>query len=394
MNTLVTYDQFKASHLGGSDPQPQQIKKTNETINYNEIKLHYNYNTPEDPVVSDLFLELPPMQATGIRSKAEPAQGKNGAYTKESHSMMMTFDLADPKVRNENQKALEKIDEVHAVACQILGGCKGKVKMYDFDPTRPGGVFKNPIYWPRDEVTGEKIKGRNPSLWVKLHNYKNNRTLFTDLNGEVIDWKLLTDVDITFVPLLHIEKIYIGSKATLQIYLASAVVIRIVQLGTESRQKETADRIKQQYGGGLADTVAAQLAELRMARQDQLAKTGATSNPTRNNDFGSKEAESDYGSMNSMNPGSGGNSSGSGGSSGSNSGGSHHEISHSQMTSSSPAPNSTQTSLTDFLNPQGGSQMGSQMNQQIPQINNSFTSPMPMTNAPRLNIASTGMRIN
>jgi hypothetical protein len=375
MSTLVTYDQFNTTHLGGSDPQIQSIKKNNETINYNEIKLHYNYNTPEEPVVSDLYLELPPMQATGIRSKTEPAMGKNGAYNKESHSMMLTFNLADPQLRAENQKALEKIDEVHAVACQILGSCRGKVKMHDFDPTRPGGMFKNPIYWPRDEVTGEKIKGRNPSLWVKLHNYKNNRTLFTDLNRETIDWKLLSDVDITFVPLLHIEKIYIGSKATLQIYLASAVVIKIVQLGTETRQKETAERIKEKFGSNLADTVAAQLAELRMARQDQLAKSSISSSTHNNNDYGSKEAESDYGSMNPMNTAQT----------------VIHENSHmSNFTQSTPAV-TTQTSLTDFLNPQN-----LQNNQTVPQIN-----PMPSLQgssqnpvAPRLNIAGTGMRIN
>ena len=148
---LVTYDQFNSSKLGGSEPHQESFKKGVETISYNEIKLHYNYGTPEEPVISDLFFELPAVSATGIRLKEEDATGQNGPYKKQSYSMMIKLDLSDAKTRNELQNALDKMDEVHSGACQILGKSKGKVKMYQFDPARPGGEFKNPVYWPRDE---------------------------------------------------------------------------------------------------------------------------------------------------------------------------------------------------------------------------------------------------
>lgn len=300
MNSLVTFDQFNASKLGGSEPIPMSIEKPNETIKYNEIKLHYNYGTNEEPVISDLFFELPTVSATGIRLKEEETNGKNGAYKKTNYSMMIRLDLSDPKTKNEIQVALDKMDELHARTCQVLGTCKGKVKMHDFDPQRPGGMFKNPVYWPRDEVTGEKVKGKSPNLWVKLRNYKNNKTLFTDLNGHVVDWKLLTDVDITCVPLLHFEKIYIGSKASLQVFLASAIIVKIVPMGTETRQTSTLERLKAKYGDSGVESVEAQLAELRMARQETLAST-ATSN-----EFGTP----DYGTMHSTIPSSSTSSSG------------------------------------------------------------------------------------
>lgn len=271
MNQLVTFDQFISSHLGGSEPNPQTIKKSNgEQINYNEIKLHYNYGTPNDPIISDLFFELPMITSTGIRFKEEDAMGTNGPYKKQSHSMMLVFNLSDPKVKGEMQTALNKLDELHARACQIMAPSKGKLKMHDFDPARPGGMFKNPVYWPRDEVTGEKVAGKNPNLWVKLRNYKTHKTLFTDLDGHPIDWKLLHDVDITMVPLIHFEKVYVGAKASLQISLASAIITKIVKVGTETRQMSTIERLKAKYGNDLADSVNAQLAELRMEKQETL----------------------------------------------------------------------------------------------------------------------------
>lgn len=293
MNSFVTFDQFNPSNLGGSEPIPMSIEKPNETIKYNEIKLHYNYGTPQEPVISDLFFELPVVSATGIRMKEEENNGKTGPYKKTNFSMMIKLDLADPKTRNEIQSALDKMDEIHSQSCKVLGACKGKVKMHDFDPQRPGGMFKNPVYWPRDEVTGEKVKGKSPNIWVKLRSYKNNKTLFTDLNGKPIDWKLLTDVDITCVPLLHFEKIYIGSKASLQVFIASAVILKVVPMGTETRQTSTIDRLKEKYGANMAESVEAQLADLQMARQETLAASANASS-----EFGSQ----DYGTMHSTIP--------------------------------------------------------------------------------------------
>ena len=288
MNQLVTFDQFESSKLNGSEP----IKQGNDAISYHDIKLHYNYGTPAEPIISDLFFELPPITAGGIQFSEKDAKGKNGPYKKQAYSMMLRFDLSNMETRAELQKALDKVDEVHSKACHLLASCKGKVKMFDFDPSRPGEIFKSPVYYPRDEVTGEKVKGKNPSMWVKLRNYKTNRTLFTDLKGNIVDWKLLTDVDVTLVPLLHFEKIYIGTKVSIQVHLASAIILKIVAAGTQSRQVTTMDRLKEKYGVGLADTLESELAELRMARQDVLASTSVQK------EFGS----TDYGTMHSVVP--------------------------------------------------------------------------------------------
>jgi len=284
MSLLVTYEEFSPDKLGASEPSKEQIKKEKETIDYFEMKLHYNYGTVEDPVISDLFLELPELPATGIRVREDQTMGKNGSYTKKNHSMMIKFDMSDPKTKNEIAKALEKTEELHASACSFVYKNKGKVKMHDYNG-QPGGLFKSPIYRPRDENTGEIIKGKNPNLWIKLRNYKNNKTLFTDLNGKVVDWSLLTDVDIHFVPLLHFEKIYVGAKASLQVYLASAILTKIVPMNTETRQMSTLERLKAK-NNGLADTVEAQLADLRLARQEMLSRQSSLQTKSEYSDHG------------------------------------------------------------------------------------------------------------
>ena len=111
---LVDYDQFSSENLKGSEPIPKELKKANETIKYNEIKLSYNYGNESEPVIQDLFFQGCVMTSTGITTKDEgKAVSKKGKeYDKKSHSMMLVWDLADKETRNDSLKALEKHDEV------------------------------------------------------------------------------------------------------------------------------------------------------------------------------------------------------------------------------------------------------------------------------------------
>ena len=74
-------------------------------------------------------------------------------------------------------------------------------------------------------------------------------------------------------------------------YLASAIILKIAAAGTQSRQVSTMDRLKAKYGASLADTLESELAEFRMARQDQL-------NSSAPKEFGA----TDYGIMHSVVP--------------------------------------------------------------------------------------------
>ena len=269
MSRYITYKEFDPTKLSGADPQTKSFN--NGAISYKEIPLFYNYGTVEQVISEPFYMELPEIESTGIIVKEEQKQGKDGAYTKTSYSMMFKFDLSNP----EHVEALAQLDRVHAAASFIIGQNKGKLKWFDYDWERPGNLFKNPVYYHKDELTGEKIAGRNPTLWAKLNHWENNKTLFTpplspgQKEPNSIDWPLLRGVDLKSFPLIHFEKNYIGSKASLQIKLPSSIVTEIHKTGTVSRQTSTFERL-QQKRPGLADSVAAQLAQLQMDRQDQL----------------------------------------------------------------------------------------------------------------------------
>ena len=263
------YTEFKGAHLSSIEPKEKSFDSQNGKVNYKEVPIQYNYGTVDHPIIDSCFIECPEVLSYGgvqcERKTLPPKSEGDPPYLQEKYSMMFTFDLQN----QECVDCLGKIDEMHRAAAYAFGAHKGKVGMYDFDPERPGSTFKNPLYYKRDQVTGERIKGRNPTLWVKLNHWKNNKTLFTDLNENPIDWSLLTDVEVKMIPLIHVEKIYVGGgKASLQLKLVSAVITDVAALNTKTRQTRTIDRLKKRKG--LADTVASQLAQLRMEKQDTL----------------------------------------------------------------------------------------------------------------------------
>lgn len=276
---LVTYTDFNPQHLQGSEPESKTITAGTQKITYNDIKLCYNYGTEEDPIINDFYLELPECWATGIKYRDDKKEGAEGPYVKRTASMMIKFDLSDPSVKKDLECCLETLDQVFSRACEVLGQHKVKVKMAKFDPKNPGDAFKDPVYWPISPE-GERIKGRNPNMWVSLKTQKTNKTLFTNLkDGKPVDWSLLENVDVKFLPLIHFEKIFVGTKTILKVHLASAILLNVVQTGTVTRQLSTMDRLKEKYGN-LGDEVEAQLAQLRMARQDQLTQNNECATDT------------------------------------------------------------------------------------------------------------------
>lgn len=264
----VTFDQFDINKLNGSSPKTDSfVDKTGQTIKWSDISLSYNYGTDDKPLVTDLYIELPLMKARGLKDNSKESETKNGdKYTKMAYSQMLTFDLTNP----EHNQTIKTFEQLHSKCAHILSKTPW-ARENDFDPTRPGGQFKSKIYFPRDEVTREVIKGKSPTLWLDLKCGGFNKTLFTDLNGNPIDWALLKNVNLELVPMIHVEKIRISAKNTYKMYLVSAIVTKITPAGTVSRQKTTLERLKEKYGSKLQDQVEDQLAQLRLNRQNELA---------------------------------------------------------------------------------------------------------------------------
>ncbi|CAH6420746.1 Hypothetical protein HVR_LOCUS1278 [uncultured virus] len=266
---FATYNDYTNTRLSCTPPEQKTVPGTGPGTDkppafYYQVPLMYNFGTPEVRALNDFMFEGCEME-TGFGIQSKP--GQSGRL---EHTVMVRFDSNNP----EHTRLLESVGQIHAGCCFILQQYKGAVKLYDFNATAPGGLFKSPVYRPRDDMTGDYIQGRAPSMFLKLFSRGKppmvEQTLFTGLDGKPIPWTLLQGVEMKFIPLIHVKRIYVGGgKASLQMEVVSAVVTSIRARNTTTRQMGTIQRL-QQSRPELIDTVAAQIAKLTIDRQDQM----------------------------------------------------------------------------------------------------------------------------
>lgn len=272
--TYVTYEECtNMDRMSNTANEQKTIPGTGPTAKppsapqfYNVIPFTYDYGVDGRKAVDEFHLEGPMLvSATGIISKPGPSG-------KPDHSIMVHLHINE----DEKQKLFyDTLLSVYRKAVQILFSLRAPVKMYDFNPNAPeSSGFKNPLYLPRDTTTGNFLEGRDPSLFFKLfkHGYGVGveQTLFTDLEGKPIPWKLLESVTMKFIPLIHIKRIYIGAgKASLQMVMLSAVVTSIHEKGSVSAQIDTMRRLREE-NPHLVEEVSSQVAKISMNRQDAL----------------------------------------------------------------------------------------------------------------------------
>jgi hypothetical protein len=268
--TFVTYENFDRTRMSNTAAEKKQIPGTGEGTDkaaayYNQVPLLYNYGTKENPRLTDFQFEG--CEVTTKRG-IQTSKGQSG---RDEHSIAVTFNTSDP----EQLKLIAAMTEVHAGSAQILQNVRGAVGMPHFQAALAEAAnYKNPVYYPRDKMSGELIPGRAPSMFFKLFSRGTapfvQQTLFTGLDGKPIPWTMLRNVEMTFIPLLHFKKIYVGGgKASLQFEMVSAVVTSIKACGSSTSQEDTIKRVLQK-NPELLEKVASQLALLMSSRQDQL----------------------------------------------------------------------------------------------------------------------------
>lgn len=265
--SLTTYKDYTTARLTCSKPEQKAIPQTDKNAppqHYHQIPLMYNYGTGEARVLNDFLIEACEMETSlGIQSKA----GQSGRM---EHSIMIKLNINN----EDHEKWISTCDQIHGGCAHLLFQFKGIVKMPHYTTANPESGLKSLVYRPRDEMTGEVIPGRAPSMFLKLFSRGSGalteQTLFTGVDGKPINWELLKGVEMKFIPLFHFKRIYIGGgKASIQMELLSAVVTSIRARGTTTRQTDTIQRL-QSIRPELIDTVAAQIAKLTADRQDQL----------------------------------------------------------------------------------------------------------------------------
>ncbi len=271
--SYATFQDFSVGRLTCTPPEQKTVPGTGPGANppnsvpatfYYQIPLMYNYGTSESRILNDFLFEFCELESKfGIQAK--PGQSGRMEY-----SLMAKFESTKP----DHMQCISAINEIHRGSSYVLQQYKGVVKMPHFQVQMAEATgFKNPVYRPRDEATGDIIQGRAPSMFLKLFNRgvppMVEQTLFTGPDQKPIPWTLLTGVEMRYIPLVHIKRIYVGSKASLQMEVVSAIVTSIKARGTSTLQTSTIHNL-QQNRPDLTDTVAAQLAKLTTDRQERL----------------------------------------------------------------------------------------------------------------------------
>lgn len=262
---------------------PSNPNKAPESVQYQSMQLMYRYpvkrpNGEEFSIVAPLCIEAPVLSTpNGISRKIQPSG-------QESASIFTVFDLSKPEVRefvadgSEGQEngCIEKIyrwclNRLFEVKPQVPSFTKfSKIEHFE-------SIFPYPIFWPRDQQTGQIMRGKNPTKYFNLMSYGKvgspgrKETLFSvpirDETNPVlkqyktIPWSALENVEMAFQPLINFRQIYIGGgKASLQFEISSSVIYSVVRANTESAQRSTLDTLAAK--SEVTATIQAQIAAL------------------------------------------------------------------------------------------------------------------------------------
>lgn len=173
--------------------------------NIYSLKLFYQY---EENAFSSFVVKGPELNGYKITSIAQKPDQK---------SVLVKM---DPNMYNN---FFTSLDNVSGQVKTIIEKHKYQLKMRDF-------YLKNIIFHPVDEMTGEVLPGRKPSMFLQLYDkHYLPETIFYDVDGNIIDTTSLQDSNFTFIPLLHFFKVSLMGRtgAAIKIYIKEAIVTSI-----------------------------------------------------------------------------------------------------------------------------------------------------------------------
>lgn len=233
----VTNETYQAEKIIFGNVCQKSVPNVQPPSVYNEIVIEYNYGTETHQNRSTLLWELPEVSTSFGISESEMMGRKK-------FSIPITLETA---TNPEHKKCVEIMNSIYRSCADNIFKNKAALKLPKFLLDNPEACgFKDPVYYPRDKMTLEIVPGKSPSLYLTLSVRKDSRTVFCGLDEQPISWELLKNVQMSFIPLIQFEKIYVGGgKPSLQMKLISAVVTSVVSKSSMVRQKSTIDRLRQ-----------------------------------------------------------------------------------------------------------------------------------------------------
>jgi hypothetical protein len=229
---IVKIENINENFIVYGTPTEKPIPNTNQK--YTEISIDYNYGTKDKPFLGQFYIELPEV----VSNYGITVSDLNG---KKKSSIQISL----PLTNDDSKSIIEGINKVYMSAAENIYNNKGILRMKHFNKENPeASNFKNPIFYPRDKVNFEIIPGKSPNIYIPLLERGTNRTTFCDLRENILPWKYLSNVEMKLIPLIQIEKIYLGVKPSLQYKMISCVVTSIVSKSSLILQKGTISSLK------------------------------------------------------------------------------------------------------------------------------------------------------
>lgn len=258
---VVNYADFKAENVFALSVKTEKSKHTDPTkqITYMTLPFLYNYGTQDQKSVKEWREEWPLAYSTGGIFEKEDEKGAS------KFSLLLKFNLG----RDETKAFLAKNKESYMAIARAVYAQKGQLKCFDMDAERPASTIKDLVQFPRDKVSGEPIPGADPQAYVKVRPWS---CAFVGLDGKPIPWRLLQNVNIEGIPLVHKESAYAGGngKASTQARLVSMVVLKIEPRGNDKLQQKTVKKYAESVGAQGLEVLNAQIAELMLKKQEIL----------------------------------------------------------------------------------------------------------------------------
>lgn len=193
---------------------------------------------------------------------------------------------AEGKVSYSIGCVLSRKDEVESQLIEFLGNFRSQnYKIVDSMKKDVGArdlgdnTFKKMFHFKKDV---EDEATADPTWYINLFWAGSYKSLFTDLEEKPIDWKLLENATVKFIPVIVVKGITVlggGKNVGIKMQMESAIVTSIEPLGTRSSQGDTIKKLLESRPD-LAAQVASQLnnmAQLKLTQpQAGAASAGST----------------------------------------------------------------------------------------------------------------------
>lgn len=296
---FATYKNYTSARLSGSEPEEKSPKGTGQNgapiPKYKQIVLAYNYGKNGTPAYDSFYLEGPTLKSPG------GIVTKDGPSGRPESSIMVRFDKYDP----EQALFLSVLDDIHMTCAKMIEHYKGKLKCPKFCAVGCEDIFKPLYYTPINTETGEKDEGKAPSMFLKLFTrgagtkYE-EKTLFTDLDEKPVSWDKLVSAEVSFKPLIVVQRIFCGSKFSLKAELVSAVLTDTPKRkGWSTRQTSTIKKLNDE-SPELREKIRAGLQKMDESDTEVEAKNNAQNTNNAVMSQSTSSNEQGYGMLSSM----------------------------------------------------------------------------------------------